>query len=129
MRINDNSIAAPLKELGVELRPGVSLAEKTSLGIGGTTDELILHRYDTIPQVMRLLTDANIPYRFLGGGTNVLIAAGELPWVVLRLPSAHPGVRIEGTSAYVDASADLGGTVTFCAKHDLGGMEGLIGVL
>ena len=28
----------------------------------------------------------------------------------------------------VDASADLGRTVTFCAKHDLGGMEGLIGV-
>ena len=26
------------------------------------------------------------------------------------------------------AAADLGRTVTFCAKHDLGGMEGLIGV-
>ena len=29
---------------------------------------------------------------------------------------------------WVDAAADLGRTVTFCAKHDLGGMEGLIGV-
>jgi len=28
----------------------------------------------------------------------------------------------------VDAAADLGRTVTFCAKHNLGGMEGLIGV-
>ena len=28
----------------------------------------------------------------------------------------------------MDAAADLGRTVTFCAKHDLGGMEGLIGV-
>ena len=28
----------------------------------------------------------------------------------------------------MDASADLGRTVTFCAKHNLGGMEGLIGV-
>jgi UDP-N-acetylmuramate dehydrogenase len=128
MRISDNSIAARLKELGVELRPGVSLAEKTSLGIGGTTDELLLQRYDTIPHVMRLLKDADIPHRFLGGGTNVLIADCELPWVVLHLPSARPGVRIEGNSAYVDASADLGGMVTFCAKHDLGGMEGLIGV-
>ena len=35
---------------------------------------------------------------------------------------------IEGNSAQVDAAADLGRTVTFCAKHDLGGMEGLIGV-
>jgi len=128
MRISDKPMAVRLKDLGVELRPGVSLTEKTSLGIGGTTDELLLHQYDTIPHVMRLLADENIPYRFLGGGTNVLIADGELPYVVLHLPAAHPGVRIDGNMAYVDASADLGGTVTFCAKNDLGGMEGLIGV-
>lgn len=128
MRISNSSLAARLKELEVELRPGVSLTEKTSLGIGGTTDQLLLRRYDTIPEVMRLLAENQIPYRFLGGGTNVLIADGELSWVVLHLPSAHPGVRIEGNAAFVDASADLGGMVTFCAKHDLGGMEGLIGV-
>jgi UDP-N-acetylmuramate dehydrogenase len=128
MRISDKPVGARLIELGVELRPGVSLTEKTSLEIGGTTDELLLRSYDTIPEVMRLLGDERIPHRFLGGGTNVLIPDGELPWVVMHLPSAHPGVRIEGNTATVDASADLGGMVTFCAKHDLGGMEGLIGV-
>ena len=128
MRISDKAVTARLKELEVELRPGVSLKEKTSLGIGGATDELLLHRFDTIPQVMRLLADEKIPYRFLGGGTNVLIADGELPWVVLHLPATRPGMRIDGNAAYVDASADLGGMVTFCAKHNLGGMEGLIGV-
>ena len=89
---------------------------------------MLLRRYETIPEVMRLLADEKIPHRFLGGGTNVLIADGELPWVVLHLPTAQPGMRVEGNAAYVDASADLGGMVTFCAKHDLGGMEGLIGV-
>jgi UDP-N-acetylmuramate dehydrogenase len=128
MRISDKGVAVRLKELEVELRPGVSLKEKTSLGIGGTTDELLLRRFDTIPRVMRVLSDEKIPYRFLGGGTNVLIDDGELPWVVLHLPAARPGMRIEGNVAYVDASADLGGMVTFCAKHNLGGMEGLIGV-
>ena len=78
MRINDKA-AARLKELGAELRHGVSLTEKTSLGIGGTTDEMLLRRYETIPEVMRLLADESIPHRFLGGGTNVLIADGELP--------------------------------------------------
>lgn len=128
MQISSNVLAARLAELGVELRPSVSLAEKTSLGIGGTTDQLLLRRYETIPAVMRLLAENQIPHRFLGGGTNVLIGDGELPWVVLHLPSAHPGVRVEENTAFVDASADLGGMVTFCAKHDLGGMEGLIGV-
>jgi len=128
MRISDKPMAAKLKNLGVELRPGVSLTEETSLEIGGTTDQLLLHRHDAIPEVMRALAREGIPHKFLGGGTNVLIADGELPWVTLHLPSAHPGVRIEGHAAYVDASADLGGTVTFCARNDLGGMEGLIGV-
>jgi len=127
MRIKHTAVAR-LKELGVEVRQGVSLADETSLGIGGTTDELLLRNYDTIPEAMRVLADEHVPHRFLGGGTNVLIADGELPWVVLHLPTAHPGMRVEGNAAYVDASADLGGMVTFCAKHDLGGMEGLIGV-
>jgi UDP-N-acetylmuramate dehydrogenase len=127
MRLED-SLIARLEELGVEVRAGVPLSEKTSLGIGGTTDQLLLRRYESIPELMRLLAEHHVPHRFLGGGTNVLIDDGELSWVVLHLPAAHPGVRLEGNFACVDASADLGGMVTFCAKHDLGGMEGLIGV-
>jgi UDP-N-acetylmuramate dehydrogenase len=127
MRISDKA-AARLAELGAEVRHGVSMAERTSLAIGGTTDEVLLARYETIPEAMRLLANERVPHKFLGGGTNVLIADGELPWVMLHLPKAHPGMRVEGNAAYVDASADLGGMVTFCAKRDLGGMEGLIGV-
>lgn len=128
MRISDKPVAEKLKALGVELRSGVALSEKTSLEIGGMTDELILGRYETIPEVMRLLASEGIPHRFLGGGTNLLVADGELPFVVLHLPSVKPGVRVEGTTAHVEASAELGGMVTLCAKNDLGGMEGLIGV-
>ena len=127
MRIN-SEIAEKLKALGVEVRSGVSLADLTSLCIGGTTDEILLRRYEAIPEVMRLLKSEGVPHRFLGGGTNVLIMDGELPFVILHLPSSKPGMRVEGNAAYVDAAADLGGTVTFCAKRDLGGMEGLIGV-
>jgi len=127
MRINE-SVSSRLKNLGAEVQHDVSLKEKTSLGIGGITDEVLLRSYETIPDVMRLLADESIPHRFLGGGTNVLIADGELPYIVLHLPTSQPGMRVEGTAAYIDASADLGGMVTFCAKRDLGGMEGLIGV-
>ncbi|HKQ88426.1 MAG TPA: UDP-N-acetylmuramate dehydrogenase [Candidatus Acidoferrales bacterium] len=127
MRINAET-AEKLKALGVEVRQAVALADLTSLGIGGTTDQILLRRYEAIPEVMRLLKSEGIPHRFLGGGTNVLVMDGELPFVVLHLPSSQPGMRVEGNAAYVNAAADLGGTVTFCAKRDLGGMEGLIGV-
>jgi UDP-N-acetylmuramate dehydrogenase len=128
MQLTDPEILAALPGLGVERLPGASLAERTSLGIGGTTDLLLIRRHATIPELVSRLRRAHLPFRFLGGGTNLLVGDGDLPWIVLQLARQGPEVRVEGTFAWVDAAADLGRTVTFCAKRDLGGMEGLIGV-
>jgi len=128
MRIESPRVLAALSDLGVERFPGASLAELTSLGIGGTTDVLRVRAHRRVPPLVRLLGSEGIEHRFLGGGTNVLIADGELPWVVLQLVSPQPDICIEGDSVWVDAAADLGRTVTTCAKQNLGGMEGLIGV-
>lgn len=128
MRIEDPKLLAALAELGVESRHGVALSELTSLGIGGTTDLLRITKHESISDLLRLLDDRGIPHKFLGGGSNLLVADGELPWVVLQLVPPEPDVVLEGNLAHVDAAADLGRTVTYCAKHDLGGMEGLIGV-
>jgi UDP-N-acetylmuramate dehydrogenase len=117
-----------LSELGVQLKPGTSLAELTSLGIGGTTDLLRIEKHDAIPDLLNLLDSHGVPHKFLGGGSNLLVGDGELPWVVLQLVSPEPDIVLEGNFAQVDAAADLGRTVTFCAKNDMGGMEGLIGV-
>jgi UDP-N-acetylmuramate dehydrogenase len=128
MRLSDPRILSALPDLGVERVGGTALAERTSLGIGGTTDLLLVRRHDALPDLIALLRGEGVAYKFLGGGTNLLVQDGELPWVVLQLGHQEPGVRLEGNSARVDAAADLGRTVTFCAKNDLGGMEGLIGV-
>lgn len=128
MRLSDPKLISALPDLGVELRHGVALSAHTSLGIGGTTDLLRLRKHDAIPELLALLDSAAVPHRFLGGGSNLLVADGELPWVVLQLVRPEPDVVLEGNLAHVDAAADLGRTVTFCAKHNLGGMEGLIGV-
>jgi UDP-N-acetylmuramate dehydrogenase len=128
MRISDHKVLAGLAKLDVELHPGTSLAELTSLGIGGTTDLLRIKKHESIPCLLRLLDENHIPHKFLGGGSNLLVGDGELSWVVLQLVSPEPDVILEGNLAHVDAAADLGRTVTYCAKHDLGGMEGLIGV-
>jgi UDP-N-acetylmuramate dehydrogenase len=128
VKIEAPKILASLSGLGVERVAGAALSERTSLGIGGTTDLLLIRRHSSLPDLVRLLDESNYPHRFLGGGTNVLIADGELPWILLHLVKPDPEVRLEGNFAFVDAAADLGRMVTFCAKHDLGGMEGLIGV-
>jgi UDP-N-acetylmuramate dehydrogenase len=128
MRISDPQLRGHLAELGVDLRPGAKLSEWTSLGIGGTTDMLRITKHASIPDLLGLLEASRVPHRFLGGGSNLLVDDGELPWVVLQLVPPEPDVVLEGNLAHIDAAADLGRTVTFCAKHDLGGMEGLIGV-
>jgi UDP-N-acetylmuramate dehydrogenase len=128
MRVEDAKIMAALPELGVELRSGSLLADLTSLGIGGTTDLLRIKQHESIPGLLNLLDASHIPHKFLGGGSNLLVSDGELPWVVLQLVRPEPDVVLNGNFAQVDAAADLGRTVTFCAKNDLGGMEGLIGV-
>ena len=128
MRIENQRVLNALPGLQIEREAGVSLAEMTSLGIGGTTDLLRIERHESIPDLLHLLDEERIAHKFLGGGSNLLVADGELLFVVLQLGQTEPGVVITGNVAQVDAAADLGRTVTFCAKHNLGGMEGLIGV-
>lgn len=128
MRISDGKILAALPALGVELRREVSLAEMTSLGIGGTTDLLLIRRHEAIPGLLQLLDEQETPHKFLGGGSNLVVVDGELPFVVLQLVKGDPEIILDGNVATVDAAADLGRTVTYCAKNNLGGMEGLIGV-
>ena len=128
MRISDPQVLAALPELSVALRHDVRLAEVTSLGIGGTSDLLRIQKHESLPDLVNLLDSRGVPHRFLGGGSNLLVADGELPWIVLQLARPQPDVVLQGNFAYVDAAADLGRTVTHCAKNNLGGMEGLIGV-
>ncbi len=128
MRIEARKVFGALPELGVELERGVSLAQLTYLGIGGTTDLLRIGRRDAIPELVNLLDSDGIAHKFLGGGSNLLVADQELPFVVMQLAKPEPEVVVEGNLAKVDAAADLGRMVTFCAKRNLGGMEGLIGV-
>jgi UDP-N-acetylmuramate dehydrogenase len=128
MRVENPKVIAALPELQVELQQGISLAELTYLGIGGNTDLLLIRNHEAIPELLKLLDSNGIAHKFLGGGSNLLVIDGELPFVVLQLAKPDTEVVIKGNFASVDAAADLGRTVTYCAKHDLGGMEGLIGV-
>ena len=128
MRIESAKILEALPKLSVELQCGVLLAGLTSLGIGGTTDLLRIHRHESIPELLDLLDENGVAHKFLGGGSNLLVMDGELSFVILQLGQPDPDVVVEGNIASVDAAADLGKTVTFCAKRNLGGMEGLIGV-
>ena len=128
MRIENPRLQAAFGELGVEHRPDEPLADWTSLGIGGKTDMLVVRQPSRLPELVRLLAADGIPWRFVGGGTNLLVEDGEMPWVALHLSPKDTHPEFSGNHVRIPAAADLGRTVTECAKRNLGGMEGLIGV-
>src|SRR5271168_4678607 len=99
MRIDNPKILAALPELGVELRAGTAMSGHTSLGIGGTTDLLRIKKHEGIPDLLNLLDAHGVPHKFLGGGSNLLVGDGELPWVVLQLASPKPDIVLEGNFA------------------------------
>ena len=104
MRIDNPKLISALPDLGIELRNGSALSELTSLGIGGTTDLLRIKKHEGIPDLLNLLDSNGVPHRFLGGGSNLLVGDGELPWVVVQLARPEPDVVLEGNLARVDAA-------------------------
>ena len=120
--------AEQMEAWGVEWRPGEPLSNHTSLGVGGPADLLRLRDYRRLPAVMEYLRRRGVPWRLLGGGTNLLVADEGVDEVVIQLLREADGMKFEGHRVEVSAAASLGTTVMECARRNLGGMEGLIGV-
>jgi UDP-N-acetylmuramate dehydrogenase len=104
------------------------LKEHTSLGVGGAADLVILRRWEALEPVVEGLRERGIPWGVLGGGTNVLPVDERLRKVFLHLAPGPHGQTFDGRTVQVAAAASLGRTVMECAKRNLGGMEGLVGV-
>jgi UDP-N-acetylmuramate dehydrogenase len=128
MRIENPKVMASFADLGVVYRPSERMADWTSLGVGGETDLLQVTNFSALPLLLSLLDEEGVVWRCLGGGTNLLIADESLPFVVVQLAPTRRDLEFGPGEAYISAAAELGRAVMECAKRDLGGMEGLIGV-
>ncbi|MCZ6515433.1 MAG: UDP-N-acetylmuramate dehydrogenase [Acidobacteria bacterium] len=121
-------LADPLRPLPVDWKPQERMANYTSLLVGGPADMIVVRELEALPEVVGVLARHGVPWRLLGGGTNLLVADEGLSSVVVRLAPERDGVKIEGGLAEISATASLGQSVTYCAKRNLGGVEGLVGV-
>ncbi|MFB3920391.1 MAG: UDP-N-acetylmuramate dehydrogenase [Terriglobia bacterium] len=121
-------IAEQVVALGAEWRPAERLSDHTSLGVGGPADLIRVRNYQRLPELMKYLRARGIPWRLLGGGTNLLVVDEGVAEVVIQLLREPGGIRFDDNFVEVSTAANLGTTVMECAKRNLGGMEGLIGV-
>jgi UDP-N-acetylmuramate dehydrogenase len=123
----ESGISKQLAAFGAEWLPGERLSQHTSLGVGGPADILRVRDVRRLPDLLAHLHGYGVPWRILGGGSNLLVADEGLPDVLLQLASDQ-AIAFVGNRVEVPAAANLGTAVLECAKRNLGGMEGLIGV-
>jgi len=128
MILNDPEFVTRIEGWGARFLPDQPLSQHTSLGVGGPADLIVIRRLDAVEPVVAGLRQRGIPWGLLGGGTNVLAADEPLRRVLLHLAPGPQDVVLEGNTVHIAAAASLGRSVMVCAKRNLGGMEGLVGV-
>ena len=113
--------------MGAEWLPGERLSRHTSLGVGGPADIVRVRDVRRVPELVAYLEARDVPWRILGGGSNLLMADEGLPDVLLQLARGVP-IEFADHRVIVPAATTLGTAILACAKRNLGGMEGLVGV-
>ena len=105
------------------------LAPLTTWGLGGPA-QLYLEPADAdeLAETLSLLRRLGLPYRILGGGSNLLISDRGVRGAVVSLARlTHIRVDADGTLS-VEAGARLHKVVTFAARRGLSGLESLVGI-
>ena len=117
------------RELKAEFSPGEHLAARTSLGIGG--EALFAARPASWSQAAALLEKLwaeNIPFKVLGGGTNLLVEDGRLGFGVVHLRACGGTARFTDDEVEVDADVPLPSLCSQAMRKGLAGLEGLAGI-
>jgi UDP-N-acetylmuramate dehydrogenase len=124
----ESGISEKMAAFGADWLPAEPLRQHTSLGVGGRADVARIRDAQRLPELIEYLAARGVPWRFLGGGSNLLPVDEDFDDVMLHLARGPHDLAFDGNRVEVAAAANLGTAVMECAKRNLGGMEGLIGV-
>ncbi|HSR48954.1 MAG TPA: UDP-N-acetylmuramate dehydrogenase [Anaerolineales bacterium] len=118
---------AELRRLfGDRLQEAVSLARLTSSRIGGTAEALIEVRdAGELRQAAVGLWGLRIPFRMLGGGSNILVSDAGVREVIVANQAAGSRFDVNGLSAHAwaESGASLGGLARRAGDRGLSGLE------
>lgn len=110
------------------------LAAHTTLRVGGPADLMAwLDDSRLLVEALSWLHERKLPWRVLGGGSNVLVADGGFPGVVLRLEGDLAGLKLlrrDSRRLEVEAGGGLAlaRLVDWAARHGTDGLECLWGI-
>jgi UDP-N-acetylmuramate dehydrogenase len=115
--------------LGVSAARGRRFAELTSLRVGGAIDWVISPATeDQAARLVQELDRAEVEWRALGSGSNVLADDAEHHYVVVSLKELKGEARFDGERVSVSAGFSLPRLCVEAGRRGLAGIEGLGGI-
>jgi UDP-N-acetylmuramate dehydrogenase len=115
--------------VGVRAERGRRFAELTSLRVGGEIDWVVMpETEEQAARVAGALDEADVPWRVLGAGSNVLAGDERHAYVVLTMREVKGEARFDGERVSVSAGYSLPRLCVDAARKSLSGIEGLNGI-
>ncbi len=125
----DEAIERITARLGVRAERGRRFAELTSLRVGGAIDWVISPETEEhAAAVVYELDQANVGWRPLGSGSNVLADDADHHYIILSLKELKGEPQFDGERVSISAGYSLPRLCIEAARRGLSGIEGLGGI-
>lgn len=120
----------PFQEFREFVAEDQPLAPLTWFRLGGPAAYFAKPRtVDDLRGLLRRAVEAEIPFKLLGGGTNVLVRDEGVPGLVVHMESPFfSDVKIEGERILAGAAVPLTALISQAARAGLAGLEVLTGI-
>ncbi len=125
----DRAIEEIAARLGVRAERGRRFAELTSLRVGGAIDWVISpETEEQAAATVDALDEADVAWRALGSGSNILADDAAHHYVVVSLKELKGEARFDGERVSVSAGYSLPRLCIDAGRRGLAGIEGLGGI-
>ena len=112
-----------------QVQENVSLRTMTTLRIGGNARIVVYPKNIlALTQVVREIKEANVPYKLIGKGSNLLCSDDEYNGVVIRLDRTFTETYFDHDICYAEAGCSIIALAYNAMKNSLSGLEFASGI-
>mgnify|MGYP004681551491 FL=1 len=104
------------------------MKKHTTFRVGGPADVLVQPDETALAAVLGLCRQHNVPYSFIGNGSNLLVGDKGIRGVVIEMTEPMGNIEVQGTRITAQAGAMLSKIANTAASNGLGGMEFAAGI-
>lgn len=104
------------------------MKKHTTFRVGGPADVLIQPDETALAAILGLCRRYNVPYSFIGNGSNLLVGDKGIRGVVIEMTDPMGNIEVDGTKITAQAGAMLSKIANTAASNGLGGMEFAAGI-